>query len=68
MKPRILIDNNGRIECEMHAPFKGSGTWHTGQWRPMRVDERADFHAEIGRAAECETCRVIALRASEVKS
>jgi hypothetical protein len=59
MKPKLLIDNGGAIACSDHAPYPGSGTWYTGQWRPMRVDERAEFTAEIGRAPSCPTCDVI---------
>ena len=59
MKPKLLIDNGGRIECESHAPYKHSDTWYMGQWRTMRVDERAEFMAEIGRPARCETCAAI---------
>lgn len=65
-KAKLLIDNGGRIECEAHAPYKGSDTWFTGQWRTMRVDERAEFAAEIGRAPECETCRANAGKANTV--
>lgn len=65
---RLLISNGGEIACEEHAPFRGSGSWYTGQWRPMRVDERADFHAEIGRAPACETCTAMARRREEIPS
>lgn len=59
MKPKLLIDNGGQIACEEHAPHRGSDSRYTGQWRPMRVDERADFEAELGYPARCETCAAI---------
>lgn len=63
-KKRLLIDNGGQMQCETHAPFKGSDTWRTGRWRPMRMDERADFAAEIGHQPTCETCSAIARRSN----
>jgi hypothetical protein len=63
---RLLIDNGGRIECETHVPYNGSDTFSMGAWRPMRVAERVEFRAEIGRAPRCETCMAIERRASEV--
>lgn len=68
MKPKLLIDNGGRIECDTHAPPRGCDTWHMSQWRPMRVDERAEFQMEIGRAPECETCCAIARNAPKAIS
>lgn len=67
-KPKLLIDNGGRIECETHAPFKGSDTFYIGQWRPITLAERTEFHAEIGRPARCETCMAIERNPTEVNS
>ena len=65
-KPKLLIDNGGRIECESHAPYRGSDTFCTGQWRSMTFAERTEFHAEIGRPARCETCDAIERNTSKV--
>lgn len=67
-KAKLLIDNGGRIECEAHAPFKGSDTFYMSAWRPMRVSERVEFAAEIGRAPGCETCQAIERNATAVVS
>ena len=67
-KPKLLIDNGGRIECETHAPYKGTDTFYMGQWRPITVGERTEFHAEIGRPARCETCDAIERNAPKVNS
>ena len=67
-KNRLLISNGGDIACELHAPFKGSDCWYTGQWRTMRVDERAEFASEIGRQPTCETCAAIERNAQAVPS
>ena len=68
MKMKLLISNGGEIACELHTPFKGSDSWYTGAWRPMRVSERAEFHMEIGREPACETCMAIQRNTQAVKS
>lgn len=65
-KAKLLIDNGGRIECEEHAPYRGSDTFFMGQWRPITVAERTAFHAEIGSPARCETCDAIDRNAKTV--
>ena len=59
LKGNIMID---------HAPFRGSDSWERGRWRPIRLNERIDFEAELGRPPACETCEAIKRRATEVAS
>jgi hypothetical protein len=61
-KKQLLWDEQGQIACTEHAPYRGSDTWVSGRWRPIRTSERVDFEAEIGRPPECETCAAIARR------
>ena len=64
----LLWNEEGRVECAQHAPFRGSDSWERGRWRPIRMSERIDFEAEIGRSPACETCDAIKRRATEKAS
>ena len=64
----LFMSNEGEIQCEAHAPTRGSCRWCRGEWQPMSVSERASFKAELDRAASCETCDSIARRAQQVAS
>ena len=61
--PPLLWSEDGRVCCHAHAPYPGSDTWRAGRWRRMRDAEVASFAAQIGREVECETCRLVRLRA-----
>jgi hypothetical protein len=65
MSNRLLMSEGGEIACPAHAPYAGSDSFVLGRWRPMRTSERVDFHAEVGRAPRCETCRAIEERHAE---
>ena len=67
-KNMLLWNEAGRLACSEHAPFRGSDTWCAERWRPVRVCERVDFEAEIGRAPACETCEAIKRRSTETAS
>lgn len=62
----LLMSDDGQIGCSIpsHAPFPGTDTWRTYGWRPMTLQERMAYEAEIGRAPECESCRADARRAT----
>jgi hypothetical protein len=62
---KLLWNEEGRIECAQHAPYRGSDSWVFGRWRPIRPCEAVDFAAEIGRPPRCETCMAIERRAAE---
>lgn len=62
---KLLMSETGELACERHAPFAGSDSRILGRCRAMRTNERVDFHAEVGRAPECETCFSIKLRHAE---
>lgn len=68
MNGKLLWSETGEIACEEHAPFRGSDSWVNGRWRPIRLNERIDFEAEIGRPPACETCMTIQRRAAEKAS
>jgi len=56
---KLLWSQDGRIECEEHAPHKGSDTWVWGRWRPIKPAEGVEFERDVGRAPSCETCAAI---------
>lgn len=51
----------GNIECEKHAPFKGSDTWVWDQYQEMTLEEQEEFRHSVGLpddAPICEECDV----------
>jgi len=64
---RLLWSEEGEISCEKHAPYRGSDSWLRGRWRPIRVADRVDIVAELGRPPQCETCASIQRRAMAVQ-
>ena len=62
----LLWSERGQIGCELpgHAPHRGSDTWIWERWRTITLNDRIDFEAELGHAAECEACKANARRAS----
>jgi hypothetical protein len=63
---RMLFWNeDGQVECERHTPFRGSDMWLSGRWRPISMNERISFAAELGRPVSCDSCRAIADRHRE---
>jgi len=65
---KLLWNEEGRIECEAHAPYAGSDSRVLERWRVMTTNERIDFAAEIGRDAQCGTCAAIARNQKAVVS
>lgn len=61
----LMMDAKGRIACEWHAPVRGSELWTERGWRPMRLDDRVDFEAEMGHAPVCGACSAQARRDAE---
>ena len=63
---RLLWNERGQIGCELpgHAPYRRSDTWVWEPWRPVTLNERIDFAAEVGHAPVCEVCPARARRAS----
>ena len=63
-KKRLLWNERGQIGCELpgHAPYRGSDTWICERWRPISLNERIEFEAELGHAANCESCAASARR------
>ncbi len=61
---KLLWNERGQIGCDLpgHAPHRGSDTWIWERWRPITLNERIDFEAELGHAAECESCAAIVRR------
>lgn len=60
----LLWSEQGEVACEQHAPARGTDSWVIGRWRPVTLNERVDFEAEVGHPPVCETCAAIARRAS----
>ena len=54
--PALFWDEQGRVSCAEHAPYRGTDTWHFDGWRRMRPSNIAAFAAESGMAVECEVC------------
>ncbi len=63
---KFLWNERGQIGCELpgHAPHRGSDSWVWERWRPITLDERIEFEAEVGHAPECELCAARARRES----
>jgi hypothetical protein len=63
---RLLWNVRGQVGCDLpgHAPYRGSDTWVWERWRPVTLNERIEFAAEVGYAPECEVCAARARRAS----
>jgi hypothetical protein len=61
---KLLWNEDGQIGCTLpgHAPYPDSDTWRSGRWRPITLNERVDFEAEVGHAPECELCAAGARR------
>ena len=57
-RTKLLWNERGQIGCALpgHAPHEGSDTWVWERWRPLTLNERVDFAAELGHAPECEVC------------
>jgi hypothetical protein len=50
--PRLYWNSSGQVNCEQHAPYRGSDTWKHERWqRVPPCDETA--------ALECEVCRSV---------
>lgn len=61
---KLLWSEDGRLACEEHAPYRGSDTWRSGRWRPLKQAEFDEFERELGHAPECESCAADARRPS----
>lgn len=61
----LMVDARGQVLCEWHTPVRGSELWTERGWRPMRMNDRIDFEAEMGRAPVCESCAARARRDAE---
>lgn len=64
---QLLWNERGQIGCTLpgHAPHEGTDTWVWERWRPMTLNERVDFAADLGHAPECEVCAARARRGHE---
>ena len=52
----LFWDEQGRISCGDHTPFRGSDTWVFDRWSRMTPANRIAFTRDVGRPAACETC------------
>jgi hypothetical protein len=68
LSDHLFASEDGRVECEQHAPGRLSDTWRRGRYRRMSYDEQSALRAEIADIVRpdeplCEGCRSIARRA-----
>ena len=54
--PDLFWSENGEVDCQTHAPYRGSDTWKSGRWSKMTARQRIEWAQVTGGVAVCEVC------------